>query len=345
MNEFLKRKNIEFSWKRYGVDALSFMALGLFVSLISGLIMKEMGNLFAAVLKLVEIGNFFQQTGELAMSLTGATIGVAIAYGLKAPILVQLSSAICGLAGYKFGGPIGAGVAAIVGAEVGKIVSKETKIDILITPMTTILVGVFVGQMVGAPLDKMMTQLGVFIMWATELQPFLMGIILAVVMGMILTLPISSAALCIMLGLTGLAGGAAAAGCSAQMVGFAVASYRENRIEGLLSQGLGTSMLQIANIAKNPKIGIPAIVASAIVGPLSTVVFKMTNTAVGAGMGTSGLVGQVSALSSMGYTTQSFLSVGIVHFFIPALVAIIVSNFLRKKMWIKEGDMKLELGN
>lgn len=342
MKEFLKRKDIVFSFERYGIEALRLMAMGLFASLITGLILKEFGGLLYGVWA-IEPFLFLQSVGGKAIGLTGAAIAIAIAVGFKAPLLVILSSAVCGLAGYEAGGPVGAFVGGLVATEVGKMISQETKLDLLVTPIVTMLVGVLMGQVVGVPLNNLMVGLGEFIMWATALQPFLMGIVLAVVMGIILTLPISSAALCVMLGLSGLAAGAAVAGCAAQMVGFAVASYKENKMEGLVTQGIGTSMIQIPNIMKNPKIWIPAIVASAIVGPLSTVVFKMVNTPTGAGMGTAGFVGQIQALSAMGYTMQTFLAIALVHFLIPALVAYGVSEILRKKGWIQDGDMKLKV--
>ncbi len=341
MKNFLKKKNIEISFNRYVIQALSHMALGLFVSLIAGLIMKELGTLLIKVEAISELGKLFFDTGEIAISLTGAAIGVAIAYGLNAPLLVLFSSVISGTAGYTYGGPVGAFMATLVSVEIGKIISKETKLDILVTPITTVVVAVIVSKLLGPPLNDFMIYLGELTMWATELQPFLMGIVVAVIVGMTLTMPISSAALCIMLGLSGLAGGAAAAGCSAQMIGFAVASYKENKFEGLVSQGIGTSMLQVPNIIKNPIIWVPAIAASAISGPLSTIVFKMENTPTGSGMGTSGFVGQVSAFSVMGYTPSAFTAVLVVHFVIPIIVALSVSKFLRKMGWIKLGDMKL----
>ncbi len=330
---FLKKKDIEISFKRYFIDALSFMALGLFSTLIIGLIISEIGNKFG-VGELTTIGNY-------AKSATGAGIGVAIAYALKAPPLVLFSSAVIGLAGNELGGPAAAYISVIVGAELGKLISKETIVDIIITPVVTIISGVGIALLVGPVIGNFMAWLGDIILWATELMPLLMGIVVSVLMGIVLTLPISSAALSIMLGLSGIAAGAAAAGCSAQMVGFAVASYRENKINGLLSQGLGTSMLQMPNIMKNPRIWIPPILASAITGPISTVVFKMENIPTGAGMGTSGLVGQFGALSAMGYSNEVYIQIALVHFILPAILTLIFSEIMRKKEWIKFGDMKL----
>ncbi len=334
-SKFLQKKEIEISFKRYFVDALSFMALGLFSTLIIGLIISELGSKIG-VEELVTIGTY-------AKSATGAGIGVAIAYALKAPPLVLFSSAVVGLAGNELGGPAAAYISVILGAEFGKLISKSTFIDIIITPVVTIVTGVAVAMYVGPVIGSFMTWLGEVILWATELMPFLMGIIVSVVMGIVLTLPISSAALSIMLGLSGIAAGAAAAGCSAQMVGFAVASYRENKINGLLSQGLGTSMLQMPNIMKNPRIWIPPTLASAITGPISTVVFKMQNIPTGAGMGTSGLVGQFGALSAMGYTNEVYIQIALVHFILPAIFTLIFSEIMRKKGWIKFGDMQLNV--
>lgn len=333
MNDFLKKKDIDISFKRYCVDALSFMALGLFSTLIIGLILSELGAKFG-IEQLVTIGNY-------AKSATGAGIGVAIAFALNAPPLVLCSSVVIGLAGNELGGPAAAYIAVILGTEFGKLVSKETVVDIIVTPVVTILVGVGAALVIGPVIGGFMNWLGDLILWATELMPFLMGIIVSVVMGIVLTLPISSAALSIMLGLSGIAAGAACAGCSAQMVGFAVASYRENKVNGLLSQGLGTSMLQMPNIMKNPKIWIPPILTSAITGPISTVVFKMENIPTGAGMGTSGLVGQFGALSAMGYTSDVYLKILIVHFILPAVLTLLFSEIMRKKGWIKFGDMQL----
>ncbi len=335
VKNFLKKKDVQCSFKRYGVDALSYMALGLFSTLIIGLIIKELGTKLN-IEHLVEIGTF-------AMKATGAGMGVAIAYSLKAPPLVLFSSAVVGLSSNELGGPANAFLAVIIGAELGKLISKETIIDIIITPLVTIITGVTVGMVFGVYVSSFMQWIGNIIMWATELMPFFMGSIVSVVMGICLTLPISSAAISIMLGLSGVTAGAAAAGCSAQMVGFAVSSYRENKINGLLSQGLGTSMLQMPNIMKNPKIWIPPILASAITGPISTVVFKMENIPTGAGMGTAGLVGPFGALSAMGYSNEVYMQIAIVHFILPAILTLIFSEIMRKKQLIKFGDMKLNV--
>ena len=254
-----------------------------------------------------------------------------------------LASVATGTAGAALGGPVGCFIAAAVGAECGKLVSKTTPVDIIVTPAVTLMAGVAVAQFIGPAIAAMMTEIGALIMWAVELQPLLMGMVVAVLMGIILTLPISSAAIAIALSLSGLAAGAATVGCCAQMVGFAVMSFKENRWAGLLSQGLGTSMLQMPNIVKNPKIWIPPIVASAVLGPVATLGFKMSNIPSGAGMGTSGLVGQVGTINAMGNAPSVWLAIGLLHFVLPALITLAVAMLLRKKGWIKEGDLKLDV--
>jgi uncharacterized membrane protein len=331
---FLKRKNIEISLQRYGIQALGAMAQGLFASLIIGLILKVIGEN-------LNIPFLYETVYPLAQNMTGPAIAVSVAYGLQAPPLVLFASVITGMAGNQLGGPAGAFVSAVAGAEFGKMVSKETKIDILVTPAATIITGVLAGTAVGPVIASIMTGLGKWIMWATELHPIPMGILVSVLMGMILTLPISSAALAIMLELGGLAAGAATVGCSAQMVGFAVASYRENGWGGLVSQGLGTSMLQVPNIVKNPRIWIPPTLASAILGPFATTVFGMQNNPIGAGMGTSGLVGQFGTVATMGSSAVVILKIGLLHILAPAVLTLVFAEYMRKKGWIKTGDMKL----
>jgi hypothetical protein len=338
---FLRKKDIEITFKRYFVDAMGMMTLGLFASLIIGLIFTEIGGLIRPEDANAGLGFELVRIGGWARGATGYAIGFAVAYALKAPPLVLFAAAGVGFAGNALGGPAGALIAAIVGAEMGKLISKETKVDIIVTPVVTLLAGCAVAMLIGPPIDSFMNATGNLIMWATDLMPVFMGAIVAVVMGMMLTGPLSSAALAIMLGLEGLAAGAAVAGCAANMIGFAVASYRENKISGLLSQGLGTSMLQLPNIMKNPRIWIPPIIASAVVGPVSAAVFAMTNIPAGAGMGTSGLVGQFGTFTAMGYSGAVFFQVGLVHFLLPAVISLIVSEFMRKKGWIKFGDMKL----
>jgi len=331
---FLKRKNIVFSVKRYGVDALGAMALGLFSSLIVGLILKVIGQQLGV--------QFLIDFGMKAMAMMGPAIGVAVAFGLGAPPLVLFASTITGMAGATVGGPVGAFVAAVIGAEFGKMVSKETKVDIIVTPAVTILMGVAAGTIMGPPLAQFMMWLGAVIMSATLLAPIPMGILVAVLMGIILTLPISSAALAMMLVLGGPAAGAATVGCATQMVGFAVASYRENGWGGLVSQGLGTSMLQVPNIVRNPLIWVPVILASAILGPLATTILPMANIPAGAGMGTAGLVGQFGTIEAMGMSSGVLLKIVLLHFILPALLTLGISEFMRKKGWIKFGDMKLD---
>ena len=351
LKTFLKRKDIIFSSKRYFQDALSAMALGLFASLLIGLIIKTFGE---QVLSLIggdttdlvvikTICKFCIETGTTAMGLMGAAVGVAVAWGLKSPPLVLFASAVTGMMGATLGGPAGAFFAVAIGAEFGKAISKETKVDIIVTPAVTLLMGMLSAKIFGPAVGALMTGLGKVIMTATEWQPFVFGIIIAVIVGLVLTAPISSAALCIMLDLSGLAAGAATAGCCAQMIGFAVISYKENGVGGLLAQGIGTSMLQVSNIIKNPWILVPPTLAAAIIGPIATVGFKMTNIAIGAGMGTSGLVGQIGTFTSMGFTIAVLIKVIIIQFLLPAILALIIDKMLRKKGKIKVGDYKLDL--
>jgi len=343
MKEFLQRKDIVFSAKRYFNDALSAMALGLFSSLLIGLIIKTLGEQTINLAGENMLSGFLIEVGVIAMGLMGPAIGVAVAWGLKAPPLVLFASAVTGSMGAVLGGPAGAFLAAAIGAEFGKAVSKETKVDILVTPATTLIMGMIAAKVFGPAIGALMTGLGKVIMAATEMQPFLFGIIVAVIVGLVLTAPISSAALCIMLDLSGLAAGAATVGCAAQMIGFAVISYKENGVGGLVAQGLGTSMLQVPNIIKNPWIVVPPTVAGAIIGPLATVVFKMTNIPAGAGMGTSGLVGQIGTFTSMGFSVDVLLKILLLQVALPAILAILVNIGLKKAGKIKDGDYKLNL--
>ena len=335
-----KDKNIEISVQRYLIDALSYMALGLFASLLIGTIFNTLGDK-------LNISLFTEVINPMAKQVTGPAIAVAIAYGLQAPPLVMFSCALVGSCGNELGGPVGAFVSTIFAVEFGKIVSKETKIDILITPAVTILVGVFISEFTGPAVSAFMTSFGNLIMKATEMQPILMGALVAVLVGIALTLPISSAAICIMLELSGLAGGAATVGCCCQMVGFAVMSYKENGLGGLFAQGIGTSMLQMSNIIKNWKIWIPPTLASAIIGPLSTTVFKMENIPIGSGMGTCGLVGQFGTITAMEAANKggSMMWIGILllHFILPTIVTLLIANFMRRKNLIKPGDLKLDI--
>lgn len=331
----LKSKNIEFSLRRYGIEALNFMALGLFGSLIIGLILKTIGG-WVNLPWLVDIG------GQ-AQAAMGAAIGVGVAYALKAPPLVLFVSTVTGLTGAALGGPVGCFIAVAIGTEIGKLVSKTTPIDIIVTPAATLITGMAAAQFIGPIIAAAMNEAGALIMWAVELQPIWMSVIVAVLMGMILTLPISSAAIAIALSLSGLAAGAATVGCCAQMVGFAVMGFKENRWSGLLSQGLGTSMLQMPNIVKNPLIWIPPTLSGAILGPIATVGFQMSNIPSGAGMGTSGLVGQVGTINAMGNAPSVWLAIGLLHFVLPAVLTLIIAAFMRKKGWIKDGDLKLDV--
>ena len=338
VKEFLKRKNVNITVRTYLIDALGAMAFGLFASLLIGTIFGTLGRQLQ-----IEI---FNVIADYAKSATGAALGIAIAHALKAPQLVLFSAATVGIAGNALGGPVGALVATIVAAELGKIVSRETRLDIIVTPGITIISGVLVAQFVGPGVAQFMNWFGNLVKTATEMQPFIMGILVSVLIGIALTLPISSAAICIALSLDGLAGGAATAGCCAQMIGFAVMSYRENKVGGLMAQGLGTSMLQVPNIVRKPVIWLPEIIVSAILGPLSTTLFAMTNNAMGAGMGTSGLVGQFGTIAAMAGSEPMvwiLLKMAILQFILPILLTLVITNGMRRAGWIKPGDMKLDL--
>ncbi len=346
---FFDRKNVRPSAKLYFVDAMGSMALGLFATLLIGTIFDTLGQYTGWTL-LVEMAGY-------AKACTGAALGAAIGITLQAPPLVLLSGAVAGMIGNGVGatfvlggteqaltaGPAGAFVVAIIAIELGKLVSKETPVDILVTPVTTILSAMLVAKAVCPAIAYGMYWLGTFVNTATAMQPLLMGVLVAVVVGVVLTLPISSAAICAMIGIGGLAGGAATAGCCAQMVGFAVISFRENRWSGLVAQGLGTSMLQMGNIVKNPRIWIPATLASAITGPLATMVFRLECSGVAAGMGTCGLVGPLGILNSMGATPATWIGILVVCIVAPAVLSLIFSEILRKIGWIRENDLKLEV--
>ena len=347
---FLSRKNIVFSGKRYGVDALGAMAQGLFCSLLIGTILSIAGTQLGMSF-LVTIGGVAKEP-----YVVGAAMAIAIAYALQAPPLVLYSMAAVGAAANSLGGaggPLAVLVVAVFAAEFGKAVSKETKVDILVTPAVTIAVGVALSAWWAPGIGTAASWVGSLIMWATELQPFFMGIIISVVVGIALTLPISSAAICAALSLTGLAGGAALAGCCANMVGFAVISFRENGWGGLISQGLGTSMLQRGNIVKNPRIWIPAIVTSAITGPIATCAFqlRMDGPAVASGMGTCGLVGpigvytgwfsDIAAGTKASITGMDWFSLVMVSVVLPAVICWALGLLCRKLGWDKENDLKL----
>lgn len=345
---------------RIFIDGLGGMAFGLFATLIIGTIIQQIGSLIGG-----SVGDMIFLIGKVAAALTGAGIGVGVCCKFKTSPLVTISVATAGMVGAFAskllagavlvdgsivltgpGEPLGAFLAAYMGMEIGILVSGKTKVDILVTPLAVITAGSAVGLVLGPPISQFMTALGAMINWGTEQQPFFMGIIVSVLMGMILTLPISSAALGVILDLSGLAAGAATVGCCCNMVGFAVASYRENKVGGLIAQGIGTSMLQVPNIVRKPVIWIPAIVSSAVLGPVGTMVLNMTNNATGSGMGTAGLVGQIMTWQTMtAVEPQSVVLIKIllIQIVLPAIVTLLVSEFMRKKGWIKYGDMKLDI--
>lgn len=343
------------------IEGLSGMATGLFATLIIGTIIQQIGGLIPGV-----IGELLFIIGKVAASVTGVGIGCGVAVRFKESPLVIMSAATCGMIGAFAskilagsvlvdgnivyagpGEPLGAFIAALAGIYMGRFVSGKTKVDIIITPLLSISVGSAVGLLLGPPISKTMLIIGELINISTQQQPFIMGILVSVLMGMVLTLPISSAALGIILNLSGIAAGAATVGCCANMVGFAVASYRENKVNGLLAQGLGTSMLQVGNIMRKPIIWLPAIITSAILGPVATVVFHMTNNATGSGMGTAGLVGQITTFQTMVAEGTApgvvLLEIILLHFILPAALSWGISELMRKKQWIKDGDMKLSI--
>ena len=350
---FLKRKNIEISAKRYGIDALSAMAQGLFCSLLIGTIIKTLGQQLGS--------SFITDIGSYAMAVSGPAMAVAIGHALKADPMVLFSLAAVGWAANAeggAGGPLAVLIIAIVACEFGKAVSKETRVDILVTPAVTILIGVALAKLIAPPIGTAASSFGLLIDQATKLQPFWMGIAVSVLVGIALTLPISSAAICSVLGLTGLAGGAAVAGCCAQMIGFAVMSYKENGIGGLISQGLGTSMLQMPNIVKNPKVWIAPIVTSAITGPIATCLFhlEMNGAPINSGMGTSGLCGQIGIWTGWIAPSEAAVARGavpiqpgmmdwlgliLVCFVLPAVLAPLINQFCRKMNWVHDGDLTI----
>ena len=365
LRAFLKRKDIVFSAKRYFIDAMGAMAQGLFCTLLVGTILNTIGQQFHigflnATIVTIGTGDgaVHYTIGGLCSAMVGPGMAVAIARALNAPPLVLFSLIPVGFATNYMGGaggPLAVLFVAIVAAEIGKAVSKETKIDILVTPIITVLVGVGFAALIAAPVGRAASAVGQAIMWATELQPFFLGIIVSVVIGVALTLPISSAAICAALGLTGLAGGAAVAGCCAQMIGFAVMSFPENRWGGLAAQGLGTSMLQMGNIVRNPRVWIPPTLASAITGPVATCLFRleMNGAPVSSGMGTCGLVGQIgvytgwvndiAAGTKAAITGMDWLGLVLISFVLPAVLTWLIAIPLRKWGWIKDGDLKLDL--
>lgn len=329
--------------KKYIIRVLNGMALGLFSSLLIGLILKQIG-----ILTNLDI---LVRFGDIAQRLMAPAIGAGVAHAIGAPGLVIFSSMIAGAIGggavnavdgqtiISIGEPVGALLSSLVGAEVGKRLAGKTKVDIILLPASVIIIGGLVGYYLSPAIAQFMNAIGEIINFATKQQPFLMGIIISSVMGLVLTLPTSSAAIGISLGLNGLAAGAAVVGGASHMIGFAVASYKDNGFGGLISQGLGTSMLQISNIVKKPIILMPAIITSLILGPVSTVIFKMEATAAGSGMGTSGLVGQFSTYEVMG--NEGLIGIALLHFILPAVISYTVTKIMRKKGLIKQGDMLL----
>ena len=345
---------------RFFIDGLSGMAHGLFATLIIGTIIQQIGNFVPG-----GTGDMIYLLGKVAAGLTGAGIGAGVARKLDAGHLVVVSAAVVGMIGAFAsrilagevlvddslvltgpGEPLGAFLAVYIAVEIGILISGKTKLDIILTPLVCIGVGSAVGLFAGPPISRFMAWLGSLINWGTEQQPLVMGIVVSVLMGMILTLPISSAALGVILNLSGLAAGAATVGCCCNMIGFAVASFRENKISGFLAQGIGTSMLQVPNIVRHPLIWIPPILSSAILGPVGTMLFQMTNNATGSGMGTAGLVGPLMTWQVMTQTepgTIVLFKIILIQFVLPAVLTLLISEFMRKKKWIRYGDMKLEL--
>lgn len=359
LQTFLRKKDVIISWKRYGIDALGAMAQGLFCSLLIGTIINTIGTLFQLPFltqTIATISKVNYTLGGLAMVMSGPAMAVAIGFALKCPPLVLFSLTTVGFASNALGGaggPLAVLFVAIITAEVGKLVAGEIKIDILVSPLVTIAVGTFLSWLIAPSLGKLAMSLGRVIMWATELQPLLMGILVSVLVGVALTLPISSAAICAALGLTGLAGGAALAGCCAQMVGFAVISFKVNGWGGIVSQGIGTSMLQMPNIVKNPKIWLAPTITSAITGPLATCVFglQMNGAAINSGMGTCGLCGQIGVFTGWvkdiaggvkaAITPFDWLGLILISFVLPAVIAVIINSICKKMHLVQDADFKL----
>ena len=350
LRAFLNKKGVTLSPKLYFVDAMGAMALGLFATLL-------IGTIFGTIAGYIPDGNvlkdFFNNLTTYAKGATGVVLGIAVANALKAPPLVMFCAGVVGMCGNALpfiyleksitAGPAGAFLCVLIAVEVGKLVSKATKVDIIVTPAVTIGVGVIIAMLLCPAVAFVMYWLGYFVNYATTVMPFIMGILIAVIVGIILTLPISSAAICAMISISGLAGGAAVAGCCAQMVGFAIISFRENKWGGVVAQGLGTSMLQMGNIVKKPVIWLPATLASAITGPISTCLFKLECTGVSAGMGTCGLVGPIGVFADMGFTATSIVGVLLVCIVLPAILSLVFSEIMRKVGLIRYGDLKLEL--
>lgn len=339
MKDYLIKKDIQLSPKRYFIDAMGAMAYALFATLLVGTILKTIGqSLGIPFLKDV--------IWPIASQATGPAIAMAIAYSLKAPQLVMFASCVVGIAAYNLGGPLGVFIASIMAVEFGKLIAGETKLDILLTPVITVIVGIGIAYLIGPAIAQLMKSVGHIIVLSTETNPLIMGSVIATVVGITLTLPISSAALCLMLELEGTAAGAATVGCCAQMIGFAVISFRDNGWKGVLPQGLGTSMLQMPNIYKNWKIWIPPTLASSILGPIATRFFEMKNSALESGMGTCGLVGQIGTFNAMQQQTTSsiiLINIMLLHFIAPAAISYIIYRIMRSKKWINDGDMTLQI--
>lgn len=351
VKDFLESKNIIITPKRYLHDSMSAMGIALFSTMVIGMIFSTIGEQLGYLWTGNPVAEFLVVVGKYAVAMMPAAIGIGVAYTLQGPLLVVVSNAAVGQMGAMFtgfgvdtaGGPGGAFLAAIIGAEFGKLISKETKFDYILTPAVTLIAGGITAKFVGPFVGFLMETLGHGINAATELHPFISSIIISVVMGILLTFPpVSSAAFAIMLNISGIAAGAATVGCCAQMVGFAACSYKENGFPGVITQGIGTSMLQMPNILKKPVIWIPPILTSAILGPLSACVFHMTNNAEGAGMGTSGLVGQIMTFSTMGFTTDVLGKVVLLHIVLPAVIALVISKIMIKMGYIQLGDYDLE---
>ena len=350
----INMKKIKHVLNHIFIDGLGGMALGLFSTLIIGTILAQIGTYVGG-----SIGSYIIAIANIAKTLTGAGIGVGVAVKYKTGPIVTVSAAVAGMIGAfptatdmtafvlgKPGEPLGAFVAALFAIELGTLVSGKTKVDIIVTPFVSICSGAAVGFVAGPPISSFMMWLGELVNVNVEQHPVIGGIIISVLMGMILTLPISSAAIGVSMGITGLAAGAATIGCCCQMVGFAVASYRENKMGGLIAQGIGTSMLQIPNIVKKPLIWIPPILSSAVLGPVSSAVLHMTSNPTGSGMGSAGFVGQIMTWQSMAPDTSAFIvaiEIILMHFVLPAVVTLVISEFMRKRRWIKDGDMLLRL--
>lgn len=337
------KKLLQVIYQKYILDGLSAMALGLFASLIVGLILRTSAEQLLNVWPDAIFLSSLQEIGSTAITMMGPAIAIAVSFKLKAPLLVMVASMVAGQLGAVYGGPAGAYLSVVLAIEAGSLVSKKTPLDIIITPTVTMIAGFLVAITAGQLIGVLMSGLGIVIVEATKAQPFVMGIIVSVLMGMILTAPISSAALALMLQISGLAAGAATAGCCAQMVGFALMSRKDNKSGEVIAQGLGTSMLQVSNIIRNPWIWVPPTLAAAITGPLATLVFKMENVAAGAGMGTSGLVGILLTLQTMGFTMDVLIKILVLYIVLPGILSVVFYEILVKMNKIKVGDCTIKV--